>query len=312
MTHFTFKDTLALHGLALTRAETTTLQVNVGLACDLACRHCHLEAGPKRNETIDAATVEAVIDCARRFSFASVDITGGAPELSPHLPRLITALAALTPRLIVRSNLTALLLPSAAALPELYRSRGVVIAASLPALNAAQTEAQRGEGVWERCLAMLRELNRIGYGVPGSGLELDLVANPSGAFLPADQAQAERKFHQDLGRRHGITFSSLFTFANSPLGMFYTWLEQSGNLEAYQRKLAENFNPAAVPGLMCRSLLSVDWNGFLHDCDFNLAAGLHHGAQRMHISELTGLPGPGTPVTVGNHCYACTAGAGFT
>ncbi|NVN89309.1 MAG: arsenosugar biosynthesis radical SAM protein ArsS [Desulfuromonadales bacterium] len=307
-----FQDTLTLHGLELTRAETTTLQINVGLVCDLACRHCHLEAGPCRSETISAETVDDVIACARRFSFATVDITGGAPELSPHLPRLITALAPLTPRLIVRSNLTALMQPWAAALPELYRDHRVIIAASLPAANASQTEAQRGSGVWGHCIDMLGKLNRIGYGVPGSGLELDLVANPGGAFLPANQAQAERKFRQDLGRRHAITFSNLFTFANSPLGRFHTWLERSGNLEGYQRKLTESFNPSAVSGLMCRSLLSVDWNGFLYDCDFNLAAGLHHGAQRMHISELSRLPEQGAPIAVGNHCYACTAGAGFT
>lgn len=307
-----FQDTLSLHGLELARAETTTLQINVGLVCDLACRHCHLEAGPGRSETISAETVDAVIDCARRFGFSTVDITGGAPELSPHLPRLIKALAPLTSRLIVRSNLTALMLPGAEALPELYRDHRVIIAASLPAANASQTEAQRGSGVWQRCICAIRELNRLGYGIPGSGLELDLVANPGGAFLPASQAQAERKFRQDLERRHAITFTSLFTFANSPLGRFHTWLERSGNLEGYQRKLTASFNPVAVSGLMCRSLLSVDWNGFLYDCDFNLAAGLHLGARRIHISELSRLPEPGTPIAVGNHCYACAAGSGFT
>jgi len=312
MIYSNFKDILEFHGIELTRAETTTLQINVGLACDLACRHCHLEAGPDRREAINAETVEALIACAERFSFTTIDITGGAPELSQHLPCLITNLAPLTPRLIVRSNLTSLMQPAAAALPELYRSHGTVIAASLPAVNAAQTEAQRGSGVWEKCIAMLKRLNQLGYGVAGSDLELNLVANPSGAFLPAGQAQTERKFHQDLMRRYGITFTNLFVFANSPLGRFHTWLEQSGNREGYMRKLTESFNPATVPGLMCRSLISVDWNGFLYDCDFNLAAGLHHGIQRMHISQLIKLPEPGTPVSVGDHCFACTAGSGFT
>jgi radical SAM/Cys-rich protein len=159
---------------------------------------------------------------------------------------------------------------------------------------------------------MLRRLNELGYGIEGSGLELDLVANPTGAFLPAGQAQTERRFHQDLQRRYGITFNNLFTFANVPLGRFRTWLEQSGNLDEYLLKLSESFNPCTLPGLMCRSLISVDWNGFLYDCDFNLSLGLHHGQQQCHISFLTQLPSPGTLIPVGDHCFSCTAGSGFT
>jgi radical SAM/Cys-rich protein len=155
-------------------------------------------------------------------------------------------------------------------------------------------------------------LNGIGYGVQGSGLELDLAANPAGAFLPAGQAQVERRFHQELQRRYDITFSNLYTFANVPLGRFRSWLEHSGNLAGYQQKLTESFNPCTLPGLMCRSLISVDWNGFLFDCDFNLAAGLFHGAQKLHISHLTALPVPGTQITLEDHCYSCTAGSGFT
>jgi len=307
-----FEDTLQQHGVELTRGETTTLQINVGLACDLACRHCHLEAGPGRTELMNGETVEAVIDCARRFKFASIDITGGAPELLPQLPCLLERLAPLTPRLIVRTNLTALARPESAALPDLYRKQQVVIVASLPAANASQSESQRGAGTWETSMAVLRHLNGIGYGMEGSGLELDLIANPTGAFLPAGQAQVERRFHQDLQRRYGIAFSNLYTFANVPLGRFRGWLEQSGNLAGYQQKLAESFNPCTLPGLMCRSLISVDWNGFLYDCDFNLAVGLHHGGQKLHVSDLTTLPAPGTRIAVGDHCYSCTAGSGFT
>lgn len=312
MTLATFQQTLDQHGLELTRDETTTLQINVGLACDLACRHCHLEAGPTRRELMDAETVEEVIASAARLRFATIDITGGAPELLPQLPRLVSGLAALAPRLIVRSNLTALLLPGSAELPELYHRHGVTIVASLPAVNAGQTEAQRGGGVWEKCLTILRRLNQLGYGVSGSGLELDLVANPAGAFLPAGQAQAEARFHQDLGRRYGISFNNLFTFANVPLGRFRSWLELTGNLDRYLEMLTAGFNPATLSGVMCRSLISVDWNGNLYDCDFNLAAGLHHGERRRHISELSELPARGMPVPVGDHCYACTVGSGFT
>ena len=307
-----FEDTLARYSLKLTRAETSTLQINVGLACDLACRHCHLEAGPDRTEMMDMATAETVVACTERFRFASIDITGGAPELLPQLPWLIGKLAPLTPRLIVRTNLTALARPEAAGLPDLYRHHRVVIVASLPAVNAAQTESQRGVGAWETGITTLRRLNGLGYGVEGSGLELDLVANPTGAFLPAGQTQTERRFHQDLQRRFDIAFNNLYTFANVPLGRFRAWLEQSGNLDGYLHKLTESFNPGTLPGLMCRSMISVDWNGLLYDCDFNLALGLHHGLHRQHISTLTELPQPGTPIPVGDHCFTCTAGSGFT
>ncbi|MBL0226039.1 MAG: arsenosugar biosynthesis radical SAM protein ArsS [Geobacteraceae bacterium] len=312
MTLSAFEQTLIGQGLELRRDETSTLQVNVGLACDLACRHCHLEAGPTRTELMAGETVEAVIACAERISFATIDITGGSPELLPQLPMLVERLAPLTSRLIVRTNLTALALPESEALPDLYRSHRAVIIASLPAINAAQSESQRGRGTWDTSMDILRKLNGIGYGMPGSGLELNLVANPAGAFLPAGQSPTERRFRQDLKRRYGIAFSNLFTFANVPLGRFRNWLEQSGNLDVYLRRLAENFNPCTLPGLMCRTLISVDWNGYLYDCDFNVAAGLHHSSHRLHISQLTELPLPGTPIPVGDHCYSCTAGSGFT
>ena len=179
-------------------------------------------------------------------------------------------------------------------------------------MNAAQTTAQRGSTAWDLSIAMIRRLNKLGYGIASSGLELDLVANPTGAFLPAGQAQTERRFRQDLSRRHDISFNNLFTFANVPLGRFRSWLEQSGNLEDYRNKLVESFNPCTLPGLMCRSLISVDWNGILYDCDFNLAVGLHHGGTPQHISSLTTLPSIGTLIPVGDHCFTCTAGSGFT
>jgi radical SAM/Cys-rich protein len=307
-----FREVLQRHGLQLTRDRTQALQVNVGLICDLSCRHCHLEAGPGRVEVMERATMEAVIDCARRFSFASIDITGGAPELVPGIDYLLRSLAALTPRLLVRSNLTALAGEKGAGLSELYRELGVVLVASLPATNEGQTEAQRGSGVWERSIAVLKMLNGLGYGMEGSPLELDLVSNPAGAFLPAGQKAAERKFHSDLMRKHGISFNSLFTFANVPLGRFRSFLERSGNLEGYLAVLAAGFNPCSVAGLMCRTQLSVDWLGRLHDCDFHLAAGLPLGGEPLLIGDLAGLPSPGTQIPVADHCYACTVGAGFT
>jgi radical SAM/Cys-rich protein len=307
-----FHEALMRHELQLNRDRTTALQVNVGLKCDLCCGHCHLEAGPNRDEMMDRSTMDAVIDCARRFQFTSIDVTGGAPELVPGIDHLVRSLAPLTPRVVVRSNLIALNRGRGPELCEMYRDLKVVLVASLPATNAAQTEAQRGAGVWEQSIAALRTLNALGYGMEGSSLELDLVSNPAGAFLPAPQRQAEKKFRNDLMRRHGISFNALYTFANVPLGRFRSFLERSGNLERYLAQLAAGFNPCTVQGLMCRTQLSVDWLGRLHDCDFNLAAGLPHGGQLTLVSALSELPPPGTPIPTGDHCYACTVGSGFT
>jgi len=308
----TFKEILAQNGIELLRDVTTTLQVNVGLTCDLACRHCHQEAGPTRHEMMTPETVAEVIACAGRIRFDTLDLTGGAPELLSDLPHLVAAVAPLTNRVIVRTNLVALARPELQHLPEIYRANRVAIVASLPATNEQQTDALRGSGVWQKSIAMLKVLNGLGYGRQDSGMTLDLVSNPSGAFLPPGQTEAERRFRRDLERKHGITFNSLLTLTNVPLGRFRSWLESSGNLQAYLAKLEGSFNPCTVPGLMCRSFISVDWNGFLYDCDFNLVTGLHHRGTKMHISELRELPEPGIPIPVGDYCFACTAGAGST
>jgi radical SAM/Cys-rich protein len=307
----TFRDKLEQHGLELRRAAATVLQINVGFKCNLACRHCHLEAGPARSELMDGDTIEAVISCAGRGSFETIDITGGAPELLPGLPKLVAGLAPLSPRLMVRTNLVALSFPEFTGLIELYKRFRVAMVASLPSTNHTQAESQRGAGVWEKSISMLKLLNANGFGIEGAGLTLDIVSNPTGAFLPAGQAQSERKFRLELTSKYGISFTNLFTFANVPLGRFRAWLENSGNLHSYMRKLEDGFNPCTVDRLMCRSTISVDWQGYLYDCDFNLAAGLHHSGQRRHISEY-GPALESTPIAVGDHCYACTAGPGFT
>jgi len=307
-----FHQALERHGLKLQRGHTHTLQVNVGLLCDLACRHCHLEAGPGRPEVMNRATMDEVIAFARRCRFQLIDITGGAPELVPDLGWLLEQLAPLAPKLILRSNLTALAAAPGDELLEICRAHRVAIVASFPSTNAGQTDAQRGKGTGERSVAMLRKLNALGWGREGSGLELNLVANPTGAFLPATQGETEAKFKRDAERKWGIVFDHLFTFANAPLGRFRTWLKASGNYEGYMLKLARSFNPCTVEGLMCRSLVSVSWDGILHDCDFNIAAGLPFGGSPVHVSALNARPEAGTPIATGDHCYACTAGSGFT
>jgi radical SAM/Cys-rich protein len=307
-----FWRTLESHGLSLGREEVTTLQVNVGYLCNLTCRHCHLEAGPGRREVMTAATMTEVVALARKYRFATIDITGGAPELNPRLPWLVKALAPLTPRLILRSNLTALAGAERQELLALCGQLGLVIVASFPSLNELQAEAQRGRGVFATSLMTLKKLNALGYGCPGSGLELDLVANPVGAFMPPNQAESEKRFRQVLGAKWELVFNQLYMFANVPLGRFRHWLAESGNLEPYRAKLVQLFNPCAVAGVMCRSLLSVAWDGALYDCDFHQAAGIPLGGRPQSLATLVALPPAGTPIPTADHCYACTAGAGFT
>jgi radical SAM/Cys-rich protein len=261
---------------------------------------------------MSAETVDEVVAFAQRFSFEIIDITGGAPEMNPNLMNMIERLAGMTPRLMLRSNLTALASGEQDYLIEACKERRVVIVASFPSLNEAQAESQRGRGVFQESINVLRKLNSLGYGQADSGLELNLVSNPTGAFLPSSQDQLAKRFCQVLENRWGIVFNSLFAFANVPLGRYRQWLEQSGNLEGYLQKLATSFNPCAIEGLMCRSLISVSWDGYVFDCDFNQAADLYLGGKKTHISELEELPEPGEPIAVSHHCYTCTAGAGFT
>lgn len=307
-----FYKTLTRHDLKLTREPTATLQVNVGLLCNQACKHCHLEAGPARSEMMDGQTMDQVAAYAQRAGFTTVDITGGAPEMNPHLPRLIEQVSGVARRVMVRANLTALGLAEYRHLPEVFAQHRVVVVASLPATSASQADAQRGRGVFDQSMATLGRLNQLGYGRQGTGLELDLVVNPAGAFLPPGQEAAEKKFKADLERKHGLVFNQLFTFANVPLGRFRHWLEKTGNYQGYLQKLMSNFNPCAVDGLMCRNQVSVAWDGVLYDCDFNLAAGLPLMGRAIHVSEMAGPPEPGSPIATGEHCYTCTAGAGFT
>jgi len=307
-----FRQTLARQALQLERGRTTTLQINVGLLCNQSCRHCHLGAGPDRQENMSTETAEEVIAYAERSGFDIIDITGGAPELNPNIRTLIKQLYSLAPRLMIRSNLSVLNDRERDELTGLLKDRRVVIVASFPSYNEAQSDSQRGKGVFQASIDALRKLNAMGYGQSGTGLELDLVSNPTGAFLPTPQGQMEQRFREVLKKKWGIVFNHLYSFANVPLGRFRQWLLQSGNLESYMQRLASGFNPCAVEGLMCRTLVSVSWDGSLYDCDFNLARDLPLGGTRTHVSHMEGPPEPGSPIAVGDHCYTCTAGAGFT
>lgn len=307
-----FVQRLAQNGLELRRGKTTTLQINVGLLCNQHCKHCHLSAGPDCKEIMTADTMDAIIAYAKRVHFEVIDITGGATEMNPHIRDLLGSLAPLTPRCILRSNLTALHRKKRRELMELCKELHVVIVASFSSTNESQTKAQRGEGVFDESIETLQLLNELGYGKEDTGLELDLVSNPSGAFLPVEQCKAEIKFKRDLARKWGLSFNNLFTFANVPLGRFREWLVKSGNYDNYMQRLADAFNPDTIESLMCRTLISVSWDGYLYDCDFNLANGLYMGNKKTHISELKHLPEEGSIIITGEHCYACTAGTGFT
>ena len=306
-----FKAVLAQHHLRLVRDNTHTLQVNTGFLCNQVCHHCHLNAGPGRTENMAAATVEAVIAYAARCNFNTIDITGGAPELNSHLPQLIENIAPHATRIMLRSNLSVM----KAKLPELMgmlQRHRVTIVASLPSVNKTQTDSQRGDGIFEESMTVLKQLNKIGYGLPESNLILDLVSNPAGAYLPPTQQQAEKRFRQVLEHKWGVVFNNLFNFANVPLGRFRDWLKKTRNFDNYLSKLSSSFNPCAIEGLMCRSLVSVGWDGYLYDCDFNLARGLPLGGCKTHVSEMEASPASGNPIATADHCYTCTAGAGFT
>ena len=296
--------------LFLTRGQTSTLQVNVGKLCNLACRHCHIEAGPGCTEVMDRQTMDNVISFAGHNSFTTIDVTGGAPELVPGIDYLLKKLAPLAQTLTLRSNLVALS-DEQSGLLDLCRKLKIALVASFPSTNKNQADAQRGKGVWEKSITMLKRLNDLGYGRTNTGLELYLISNPTGAFLPVNQCTAEQKFKSDLARKWGIEFTALYTFANVPLGRFKKWLEQSDNYAPYIDKLRSSFNPATIDGLMCRNLISISWDGYLYDCDFNLAAGLPYSGKPVHVSTVERVV-EGEPIMTDDYCFACTAGAGFT
>jgi len=306
-----FQQTLDRHGIKLLRDKTTTLQINIGLRCNQTCRHCHMDAGPGRAEMMIRNTMSQVIEFARCGHFETIDITGGAPELHPDLGDFIKSISSHASKTILRSNLTALS-RKFSRLMNILKESGTTIVASFPSLNEVQLESFRGKGSFQSGIDTLKTLNEIGYGKDKTDLKLDLVVNPSGSFLPPSQVETENRFHRIVKQKWDICFNRLYTFANVPLGRFRTWLVKSGNFESYMDKLISAFNPCAIKGLMCRNLVSVSWDGYLFDCDFNQAAGLFLGTRKTHVSEVNNPPEPGTPIAVGNHCFTCTAGTGFT
>ncbi|MFN0054267.1 MAG: arsenosugar biosynthesis radical SAM (seleno)protein ArsS [Planctomycetales bacterium] len=303
---------LAEHGLAPLRGiGVEILQVNVGRVCNQTCRHCHVDAGPDRRESMSQQTLQACLDVLARTAIPVVDITGGAPEMNPHFRWFVAEVRRLGRRVIDRCNLTILMPPGHDDLPEFLAAQQVEIIASLPCYLEQNVDAQRGDGVFRRSLAALRQLNNLGYGQPDSPLALHLVYNPVGPALPPAQQKLEEAYHRELQARYGVVFHRLYTITNMPISRFLDDLLQQGQYEAYMETLIAAFNPAAVAGVMCRTTLSVDWEGRLYDCDFNQILDLPllpQLPQTIFEFDLERLAG--RPIVTGRHCYGCTAGAG--
>ncbi|MEB3264513.1 MAG: arsenosugar biosynthesis radical SAM (seleno)protein ArsS [Synechococcus sp.] len=301
---------------ALRRGPLDTLQVNLGYRCNQSCSHCHVNAGPQRTESMAAETLELIAPVLRARQMTVLDLTGGAPELHGGFRPLVRQTRRLGVRVIDRCNLTILQEPGQEDLAEFLAREGVEVVASLPCYEAGNVDQQRGRGVFERSLEGLRQLNALGYGQPGSPLALHLVYNPQGATLPPPQASLEAAYRRVLQERHGIVFHRLYALANMPIQRFAEQLRREGTLESYQQLLAREHRSENLSAVMCRQLISVDWQGYLYDCDFNQQLGLplqplaSQGERRAHLRDLLRLDPQGHPIAVAPHCYGCTAGSG--
>ncbi len=294
--------------LARTRLET--LQVNLGYRCNQSCLHCHVNAGPSRKEQMDAATLDGVLALLAASDVSTLDITGGAPELHPQFRELVMRARALEVLVIDRCNLTVLEQPGQADTAAFLAAQQVEITASLPCYLQDNVDAQRGSGVFEASLRGLRALNALGYAQPGTGLKLNLVYNPQGPVLPPPQAELEADYKRTLGERYGIAFDRLYTLANMPIARFGSSLISHGEFAGYMRLLHRAHRAENVASVMCRTMISVDWQGYVYDCDFNQMLGIPLGGQRTHIQQLTAAVVAGQAIAVADHCYGCTAGQG--
>ena len=286
-------------------------QINLGYLCNLECRHCHVEAGPNRTEIMSRPVMERCLQVLQSHPIPTIDITGGTPELHPDFPWFLEECAALSRRLLVRTNGVILLESEHAAFLDLYVRQRVEVIVSFPHVDIKMTNRQRGEGVYSRLIEAVRMLNERGYGQPDSGLVLNLVHNPSGAYLPGLQNSLGNHYRQALKEKHGIVFNQLFCITNMPIGRYLTYLKKSDNYEDYMTALVNAFNPANLDSVMCKSTLSVGWDGKLYDCDFNQMLGMtvNHGApEHIEMFDLNRLVS--RRVVTGNHCYGCTAGTG--
>ncbi len=287
-------------------------QLNIGKLCNQTCSHCHVDAGPDRKvENMDKETLQKCLDIVRKHKIPTVDITGGAPEMNAHFRWFVEQCTAMGVRVMNRCNLTIIKAnPKYADLPQFFADNNVHIISSLPYFTKTRTDSQRGDGVFEDSIAALQELNAVGYGMEGSGLQMDLVFNPSGAYLPGDQASLEAEFKRQLKRRYNIEFNNLFAITNLPVARFLDYLVESGNYSQYMTEIIEAYNPSTITGLMCRNTISVSWEGYVYDCDFNQMLDLKVAAKSQHIDDFDMEALMGRDIVLNQHCYGCTAGAG--
>jgi radical SAM/Cys-rich protein len=295
------------------RRGVDVVQANLGYVCNQTCLHCHVNAGPTRKESMGEETVGLVLDYLAATGAATLDLTGGAPELNVHFRRLAAAARSRGVRVIDRCNLTILLEPGHEDLAEFLAVQGIDVVASLPCYTPELVDRQRGEGVYEASIRALKRLNALGYGREGSGLTIDLVYNPQGASLPPPQGPLEADYKRILGESHGIVFNRLYTIANMPIQRFGSTLVSKGQFGAYMALLRDAHRDENLDGVMCRSMVSIDWRGFVYDCDFNQMLGLPlaiRGVARPHLRDLLSRDLEGQPIVVRDHCYGCTAGQG--
>lgn len=294
------------------RNNISALQVNLGYKCNQACHHCHVDAGPKRTEMMGPELIDLIVEFATIRKLKTVDLTGGAPELNPHFRSLVGRLRAAQVEVIDRCNLTILEEPGQEDLAEFLAANQVTIVASLPCHGEELVDLQRGKGVYEKSIRGLIRLNKLGYGHPHSNLKLDLVHNPSGPTLPPAQAQLEEDYKRELKRQHGIVFSQLLTITNMPIARFRHSLIRDGRYDDYMATLVNAFDQRNLANLMCKNLISIDWQGYVYDCDFNQMLAMPLGASpgKVHLGDLLYADYSGMPVNVSEHCFGCTAGQG--
>ncbi|MDT8379960.1 MAG: arsenosugar biosynthesis radical SAM protein ArsS [Desulfotignum sp.] len=307
-----FKERLYQCGAYPLRADgIDILQMNITRRCNMACKHCHVQAGPERTEMMSRETMMHCIHAAGSQGISTIDITGGAPEMHPDLEWLLGELVVLKKRLIVRSNLSVMLEPAYRQFIEIFAAHGVELVGSLPDYNAVRSDRQRGTGAFEQIIQAIGELNKRSFGLPESGLALHLVHNPAGAYLPGSQCALEAEYRRVLRDMYGLHFNTLFCLVNSPIGRYREFLKRSGNLSDYMRTLQCTFNPKTVNSIMCRTTLSVGWDGRLYDCDFNqmLELVVNSGGPD-HIKDFNFSRLADREIVIQNHCFACTAGAG--
>lgn len=307
-----FSEKIKTSGLPILKSSgMTSFQMNIGKMCNQTCAHCHVDAGPDRQEIMTRETMIQCLDVLKNIQVTTVDITGGAPEMNPHFRWLVEELSALGKRIIVRCNLTILLANKKFFdLPLFYKTHHVELITSLPFYRADRTDRQRGDGVFDQSIQALQKLNAIGYGLNETGLILNLVYNPSGAFLPASQQQLEKDYKSDLKKNFNIEFNNLYCITNMPISRYLEYLINSGNYERYMEKLITAFNPVAAANVMCRNTISVGWNGYLYDCDFNQMLDLKIGCKSKHIRDFDFDQINDREIVVNQHCYGCTAGTG--